>query len=335
MVVGASIPSRGLLLPLLLVSSLPQTAGAWHDPSPHSVRFVTVEKQVRLEVLDWGGSGRPLVLLAGGGNTAHVFDDFAPQLTTVAHVYGLTRRGFGMSGFSSSENAVERLRDDLLAVLDALGLERPVLAGHSIAGGELSAAAASRPGRIAGLVYLEAAYPYALQKDGGPTMKQFFENSGPQAPTPAEPDRASFSALREWDARTFGFRTPESEFRQTWQATPDGRPANPSDFPGMKTVMAALTNARAYAVVPVPVLAVFASPHLPEPWVLRSPDPAVRKAARTYLSALNALTEAQARSLADAVPTPRVVRLRGAHYVFLSNEAEVLRQVRAFLSAVK
>jgi hypothetical protein len=39
-----------------------------------------VQEGVRLEVLDWGGSGRPLVLLAGGGDTAHVFDDFAPKL---------------------------------------------------------------------------------------------------------------------------------------------------------------------------------------------------------------------------------------------------------------
>jgi len=52
----------------------------WHDPSPHSIQFVTVDENVKLEVLDWGGSGKPLVLLAGLGNTAHVFDDFAPKL---------------------------------------------------------------------------------------------------------------------------------------------------------------------------------------------------------------------------------------------------------------
>jgi non-heme chloroperoxidase len=60
-----------------------------------------VEKGVRLEVLDWGGSGRPLVLLAGGGDTAHIFDDFAPKLTPSFHVYGIARRGFGESGFSA------------------------------------------------------------------------------------------------------------------------------------------------------------------------------------------------------------------------------------------
>ena len=45
----------------------------WRDPSKHRVDFVTVEDGVRLEVLDWGGSGRTVVLLAGSGNTAHIF----------------------------------------------------------------------------------------------------------------------------------------------------------------------------------------------------------------------------------------------------------------------
>ena len=80
---------------LLLSFAAPIRAqkSVWKDPSPHTTRFVSVEKDVRLEVLDWGGSGRPLVLLAGGGDTAHVFDDFAPKLTASFHVYGVTRRG--------------------------------------------------------------------------------------------------------------------------------------------------------------------------------------------------------------------------------------------------
>lgn len=38
---------------------------SWEDPSQYQVRFVTVEDGVHLEVLDWGGTGRPVVLLAG------------------------------------------------------------------------------------------------------------------------------------------------------------------------------------------------------------------------------------------------------------------------------
>jgi pimeloyl-ACP methyl ester carboxylesterase len=59
--------------------------------------MVSVEKGVSLEVLDWGGTGRPLVLLTGLGDTAHVFDEFAPKLTASYHVYGITRRGRGAS----------------------------------------------------------------------------------------------------------------------------------------------------------------------------------------------------------------------------------------------
>ena len=114
-----------------------QSSGAQRDPSPHQVRWVTVDSSVKLEVLDWGGTGTPIVLLAGGGNTAHVFDEFAPKLTSNHHVYGITRRGFGASGFSTSENPLDRLRDDVLTVIGALKLKRPVLVGHSIAGAEV------------------------------------------------------------------------------------------------------------------------------------------------------------------------------------------------------
>src|SRR5207253_22448 len=78
---GASIAgtwTQGQPLPLEFRRVTPETA--WKDPSPHTAQFVTVDNNVKLEVLDWGGSGRPLVLLTGLGNTAHIFDKFAPKL---------------------------------------------------------------------------------------------------------------------------------------------------------------------------------------------------------------------------------------------------------------
>lgn len=56
------------------------TSASWHDPSPHSVQMIAVDKGVQLEVLDWGGTGRPVVLLSGLGDTAHISDDFAQKL---------------------------------------------------------------------------------------------------------------------------------------------------------------------------------------------------------------------------------------------------------------
>jgi pimeloyl-ACP methyl ester carboxylesterase len=54
--------------------------------------------------------------------------------------------------------------------MDALKLSRPVLVGHSIAGAELSSLATSRLDRVAGLVYLEAGYPYAFDNGKEPTF---------------------------------------------------------------------------------------------------------------------------------------------------------------------
>ena len=327
--------SRPLLLTALLAPLYSQQPASWRDPSPHNIQFVTVEKNVRLEVLDWGGTGRPVVLLAGGGNTAHIFDEFAPKLTANHHVYGITRRGFGASGFSASENGGDRLRDDVLAVLDVLQLNRPVLVGHSIAGAELSAVATFHPERVGGLIYLEAGYPYAFDNGKGPTMKEFLDLSGPQPPTPGDSDLASFSALQMWDAQQYGFRRPEAEFRQTWESTSEGRPARARDFPGSSAFMTIMTGTKRYTDIPVPALVIFAIPHVRETWMTQSSDPAVRKAADAYFTTVDALAAKQAKAIEKGVPTARVVRLRGSHYVFLSNEREVLREMRAFLVGLK
>jgi hypothetical protein len=43
-----------------------------------------------------GRFGRPLAAkLAGGRDTVHVFDDFAPKLTPTFHVYGVTSVAYG------------------------------------------------------------------------------------------------------------------------------------------------------------------------------------------------------------------------------------------------
>jgi pimeloyl-ACP methyl ester carboxylesterase len=117
---------------------------------------------VKLEVLDWGGSGQPLVLLAGLGNTAHVFDDIAPKLARHFHVYGITRRGFGASSTPKSGYTVDRLANDVVVVLKTLNIQRPILVGHSIAGEELSEIGLRHPERVAGLVYLDAVQPYSV-----------------------------------------------------------------------------------------------------------------------------------------------------------------------------
>ena len=72
--------TQGSALPLDLERATEESS--WRrDRTPHKIQFVTVEDNVKLEVIDWGGSGRTLILLAGGNNNAHSFDRFAPKLT--------------------------------------------------------------------------------------------------------------------------------------------------------------------------------------------------------------------------------------------------------------
>jgi len=138
---------------------------AWPiDPSPHTILFVPVARGVKLEVLDWGGSGPPLIFLPGLNGTAHDFDSIATKFTGKHRVIGVTRRGFGLSSAPEPNEAnydPDRMADDDLAVMTALKIGRAAIAGHSIAGQELSSIATRQPERVAGLIYLDAAYDYA------------------------------------------------------------------------------------------------------------------------------------------------------------------------------
>ena len=363
------------VVPVLLFCSIAgnlaaQSSPAWHDPSPHKVQFVTVDKDVKLEVLDWGGTGRPVVLLTGFGNTAHVFDDFAPKLTSQYHVYGITRRGFGASSVPPSGYSADRLGDDVLAVIDALKLDRPVLIGHSIGGEELSSVATRHPGRIAGVVYLDAAYFYAyydskrgdftmdrlelirklqqLQPEVRPsdlkTVQELLQQDLPsferelrneeglvqaesKLPPPPPPstraDRTSFSAYHSWQIKAQGWAFPESELRQDFESNPDGSVGESLVHAEAQAIKAGLQK---YTDIRVPALAIYALP--PE-----SPDN--DPAWRTLQDREVADTMAQAKAFQAGVPSARVVRLPNAeHYVFLSNEADVLREMRQFLAGL-
>jgi non-heme chloroperoxidase len=303
----------------------------WRDPSSHASRFVPVGQDVRLEVLDWGGTRQPLVLLAGGGDTAHVFDDFAPKLTADFHVYGITRRGFGESGFapfSPVTSGADAWGNDVLAVLDALKLDRPVLAGHSIGGQELSSVGTRQPQRVAGLVYLDAGYQYAFDNGRVPTLEDLVKVGFPQTPPPADADLASVDALRQYYLRMWGFSYPEGEIHQKRSVAPDGRVGPPRPSPGGSSLLKTVTK---FAEIPVPALFLVSS-QSPGVWADTSTDPKVQG----QVAGLNAVLQRQATALEEGLPGARVVKLaRASHYVYLSNEADVLRELRAFVGRLR
>ena len=86
-----------------------------------------------------------------------------------------------------------------------------------------------------------------------------------------------------------------------------------------------------YTKIPVPILAIFALPHDRGP--LAGGDTAARAAqdARDEET-----TGAQVKAFEAGLPTAKVVRIPHAdHFVFRSNEADVLREMNAFIAGLK
>jgi len=111
---------------------------------------------IRLHYLDWGGTDPALIFLAGMGCSAYIFSDFAPRFVDRFRVLALTRRGHGDSDYPETGYDAETLTEDIRQFMDALEVEKASLAGHSLAGVELTHFGATYPSRVEKLIYLDA-----------------------------------------------------------------------------------------------------------------------------------------------------------------------------------
>jgi non-heme chloroperoxidase len=153
-VTGMIIHQSGLDVPAPKINS---SSEAPSDKSPHKSMFITANG-IKMNYLDWGGTGDVLILLAGLGNDAHVFDEIAPSFTDKFHVIGLTRRGFGETERPASGYDTATRVEDIRAFMDAMKITRANFAGHSLAGDEMTLFAGTYRQRVIKMVYLDAAY---------------------------------------------------------------------------------------------------------------------------------------------------------------------------------
>ncbi|HTD24077.1 MAG TPA: alpha/beta hydrolase [Terriglobales bacterium] len=323
------------------VSNTTAQTSTWQDPSKHEVQFVTVEQGVRLEVLDWGGSGRAVVLLAGAGNTAHVFDDFAPKLTGFGHIYGITRRGYGASSQPASSYDEQRLADDVVEVLDSLKIEAPVLVGHSMAGGEMTIIAHQHPHRVAGLVYLDALGDPRDWPGSDPAYIELYNKLPAPMRTPAPPpsgeEPRSFSAYHAWQLRNGQFIFPESELRNMYVTNPDGTKGKPKSPQTIWNAIGAGQKKRDYSGIRVPVLAFCEFVRYPkdqsEATGYQPKDADERAAIDAFNVATKAYVDRWNKNLLNGASDVHFIDLPGAgHFVYLTREPEVLKGLQAFLA---
>jgi pimeloyl-ACP methyl ester carboxylesterase len=121
----------------------------------HRSDFVHVNG-IRLHYLDWGGEGPAMIFLTGMGSSAYIFNKFAPRFSDRFRVLALTRRGHGDSDVPETGYDPDTLTEDIRQFMDCFKIEKAILAGHSLAGVELTHFAATYPERVEKLVYLEA-----------------------------------------------------------------------------------------------------------------------------------------------------------------------------------
>lgn len=109
---------------------------------------------LRFHYLDWGGEGPPLVMLHGFTGHAHTWDYTARALADQYRVLALDQRGHGDTDWAPLYGS-RPMVGDLLAFLDALGLDRVTLMGLSMGGNVAYLFAAAHPERIERLIIVD------------------------------------------------------------------------------------------------------------------------------------------------------------------------------------
>ena len=110
---------------------------------------------LRMHVRNWGGEGRPVVLLHGLASTCRIWDFVAPMLARDFSVIAVDQRGHGDSGKPEHGYDFATVGRDVAAMLEGRGIQRPVLVGHSWGADVALELAVSRPELLQGIVFVD------------------------------------------------------------------------------------------------------------------------------------------------------------------------------------
>ena len=183
-------------------------------PSPDAAAVpegyvVSVGAGDRIHFLDWGGSGRPgVVLIHGLSNTACSWAPVARRLVGVVAVVAMDLRGHGLSDAPTEGYDPVTLAEDVTAAAEGSGLladgdDRVVLAGHGFGAIVAAWAAADLADRCAGLVLVDGGWE-DLETASGMDVAEFLRglDEPPEvmrSMTAFLADRAAFDPIT-WDA---------------------------------------------------------------------------------------------------------------------------------------
>jgi 3-oxoadipate enol-lactonase len=123
---------------------------------------------------EWGG-GEPLVLVHGLRDDHGAWSAMLPWLAPHRRVFACDLRGHGETSLGSAGGTLAQLAGDLVAFLDAVGLERADLCGFSLGGTIVLRVAIDHPERVGRLV------PVATSSRVGRAAVAWYEEQASQA----------------------------------------------------------------------------------------------------------------------------------------------------------
>jgi pimeloyl-ACP methyl ester carboxylesterase len=297
------------ILAIIAIAHSPAAA----SPLPPKAGFVQANG-IRLQYLDWGGSGDPILFLPGFNDTAHVYDHFAPRFTDRFHVVGLTRRGVGESDKPKDGYDTSTRVEDIRQFLDAVGITRVILIGHSMVGDELTLFATRYPQRTVKLVYYDAAFDRTPEgwiagltdPTNKPGMMQRMRVEALGLPGASDIHVENMPPPDEWAILV-------ATHKAIFAFRPD------------------------YTKVRAPALAFYAitgNQHYPSHWLPDGADASVRAKAEAWWQGKgHSLLRQSVEQFRREIPHGEIIELNDAqHYVFLGDTAdEVAAKTRAFL----
>ncbi len=291
---------------------------------------------IRLHYLDWGGEGDPLVIIPGMGCTAYIFAEFAPRFTDHFRVLALTRRGHGDSEIPESGYDVDTLTEDLRQFLDALGIERASLVGHSMGYLELSRFAELYPQRVIKLVFLDAAYDRTAAEDKAMFAKNPIPKMVPPWPESYDSPEHFIATVRRNlpSLDTIWGPVMDEEARHTLKQSPEGRTVEKMPESVGSALNQTMATYRAdYGCIQAPVLSFFA---IQEGGFFLSDDYMTAEQKAEVLEWFQAVRKPHLMNHLEQfrreAPRARVVEIPdGHHYCFIKQAELVFAEMRRFL----
>ena len=219
-------------------------------------------------------------------------------------------------------------------MMKAMELGKVVLVGHSIAGEELTWLGGHHADRFFGLVYLDAAYDRSGDRNAAAALRlrELNRSLPPEPPIPPEYLR-DYNAMTKFLEQRGHVHYPEGELIAAWRVNSPFLAGTPSIDARTQQAIDAAVQAPEYASVKVPAIAIYAFENLNRP--LRPWYDANDEQLKATLAEIALIRDDMKRQNIELfrrdMGKGRVLELQNStHYIFLSNQREVLEAIQNF-----